>query len=447
MLGFTPESLAQKQIGQAPRLVVNITIDQLRSDYLEAYAPLYCENGFKRLLAQGLVYPNASYNFQPVDRASSVASVATGTSPYYHGIVGLEWFNKETLRSQNCVRDKQFGYSPLFLGTSTIGDEMKIASKGTALVFSFAPFADAAILSAGHAADGVAWANDTHWSTSAYYQPISSWLSASTRLFATDQDVNKSVTDLALKCVEQAGIGLDDKTDLINITYTPGTELLEAYMNIDKQLAVLVQGVENRLGRDRVLFVLTSTGYSNEEEETENEKYRIPTGKLNLTRTANLLNMYLGAVYGSAHYVEACYKNHIYLNRKWLDQKNINVGEAMKRSQEFLLQISGIRNVYTSDQLLTGENYVLAKIRNGFNVEKSGDLIIDAAPGWKIINEETGESSLSRAGYVAFPIIFYGANIKAERVLTPVTADRIAPTIAKSIRIRAPNACSSEPLF
>ena len=52
-----------------------------------------------------------------------------------------------------------------------------------------------------------------------------------------------------------------------------------------------------------------------------------------------------------------------------------------------------------------------------------------------------------QAAVPAFPIIIYGAGIPAGRVQKPVTTDRIAPTIAKSIRIRAPNACTAEPLF
>ena len=60
VLGFQAEAQGQEKIQYAPRLVVNITIDQLRTDYLEAFAPLYGANGFKKLLAQGLVYENAS---------------------------------------------------------------------------------------------------------------------------------------------------------------------------------------------------------------------------------------------------------------------------------------------------------------------------------------------------------------------------------------------------
>lgn len=445
ILGFNAETYAQV-IVQAPRLVVSITIDQLRTDYLETYAPLYSNDGLKRLLTDGKVFINGAYNFTPVDRASAIASLHTGTVPYYNGITAEEWLDKQTLRPQNCVRDQKIGYSPQFLGTSTISDELKMATNGIAKVFSFAPTADAAILSAGHAADGAAWISNGKWATTTYYRPINQWLSGYTRLFLPGTDVNKAVTDAALKCLEQAGVGNDDKTDLLSLTYEAGRQM-ESYVELDRQMALLLNGIERQIARDRVLFVITGTSSREEEEESNQERYRIPTGTFYINRTANLLNMYLGAIFGSAKYVEFCHKNHIYFNHQLLRQKNIHLGEICSRSQEFLLQLSGVRNVYTANQLLTSDSYLLESIRNGFNVEKCGDLIIDIAPGWKLINEDTLEKSISRSAHVPFPIIIYGAGTKAERIQTPVTVDRIAPAVARAIRIRAPNACSSEPLF
>ena len=445
ILGFNAETYAQV-IVQAPRLVVSITIDQLRTDYLETYAPLYSNDGLKRLLTDGKVFINGAYNFTPVDRASAIASLHTGTVPYYNGITAEEWLDKQTLRPQNCVRDQKIGYSPQFLGTSTISDELKMATNGVAKVFSFAPTADAAILSAGHAADGAAWVSNGKWATTTYYRPINQWLSGYTRLFLPGTDVNKAVTDASLKCLEQAGVGNDDKTDLLSLTYEAGRQM-ESYVELDRQMALLLNGIERQIARDRVLFVITGTSSREEEEESNQERYRIPTGTFYINRTANLLNMYLGAIFGSAKYVEFCHKNHIYFNHQLLRQKNIHLGEICSRSQEFLLQLSGVRNVYTANQLLTSDSYLLESIRNGFNVEKCGDLIIDIAPGWKLINEDTLEKSISRSAHVPFPIIIYGAGTKAERIQTPVTVDRIAPAVARAIRIRAPNACSSEPLF
>lgn len=445
ILGFNAETYAQV-IVQAPRLVVSITIDQLRTDYLETYAPLYSNDGLKRLLTDGKVFINGAYNFTPVDRASAIASLHTGTVPYYNGITAEEWLDKQTLCPQNCVRDQQIGYSPQFLGTSTISDELKMATNGVAKVFSFAPTADAAILSAGHAADGAAWVSNGKWATTTYYRPINQWLSGYTRLFLPGTDVNKAVTDAALKCLEQAGVGNDDKTDLLSLTYEAGRQM-ESYVELDRQMTLLLNGIERQIARDRVLFVITGTSSREEEEESNQERYRIPTGTFYINRTANLLNMYLGAIFGSAKYVEFCHKNHIYFNHQLLRQKNIHLGDICSRSQEFLLQLSGVRNVYTANQLLTSDSYLLESIRNGFNVEKCGDLIIDIAPGWKLINEDTLEKSISRSAHVPFPIIIYGAGTKAERIQTPVTVDRIAPAVARAIRIRAPNACSSEPLF
>ena len=139
-----------------PRVVVNVTIDGLRSDLLDAYMPLFGEGGFRLLMEQGCVLPNAAYpNYEP-NRASSIATLATGTVPYDHGIIDLQWLDRSTLRPAYCVEDtRQRGintieqFSPRNVQVSTIGDELKVASEGKALVYTFAPYADAAILSAG----------------------------------------------------------------------------------------------------------------------------------------------------------------------------------------------------------------------------------------------------------------------------------------------------------
>ncbi|MBR6819048.1 MAG: alkaline phosphatase family protein, partial [Bacteroidaceae bacterium] len=41
------------QQAEVPRLVVNVLIDGLRTDYLQAYAPFFGERGFKRLEQEG----------------------------------------------------------------------------------------------------------------------------------------------------------------------------------------------------------------------------------------------------------------------------------------------------------------------------------------------------------------------------------------------------------
>ena len=445
LLGFSAEAVAQA-LAQSPQLVVTIAVDQLCTEHLEAYAPLYQQNGLKRLLTEGIVFPNASYNFTPVDHSSATATLMTGATPYYHGVSGTEWMDRKTLRPRNIVSDEQQGWTPLQLLTSTLGDELKINTNGQAKVFAFATNAESAILSAGHAADGAVWPTTNGWQVAPCYTPVNQWINWYTRQYKPVGDTNSSVTELALRCVEQSGIGQDQLTDLLSVSYTLEPNEI-GYQMLDRNISDLISGIHRKLPAERVLFVFTSTGNREEARDDANERFHIPTGKFYINRSANLLNMYLGATHGAGQYVETYYRNQLFLNHQLINKKNINRTTLLREAQEFLLQMAGVRNVYTSSQLMTSDSQMLQKVRNGFCVEKCGDLLIDVAPGWQLVNEETNSSTTSRIGNIPFPIIFFGTNLKPQRITTPVTADRIAPTVTRAIHIRAPNACVAEPLI
>ncbi len=427
----------------APRLVVNIAVDQLRTDYIEHFSPLYKEDGFRRLLQKGRVYEAVSYPFSPVDRASAIACVATGATPQYNKIVSQQWLNRETLRPEYCVYDKKTVVSPAHIATSTIGDELKVQTGGSALVYGIAQSQDAAILSAGHAANGAFWIDDrtSEWTTSSYYPTAAlSW--AKNYNAATHKRGNELVNDIvveaALNCVSDNALGKDNVTDYLAVTLSAslgnsmGTrnEMEGVYTTLDTTLATLINGIEEKVGADKVMFVLTSTGYTTE-PEVDYAKYKIPTGTFYINRTAQLLNMYLSAVYGSGNWVEAYFKNQIYLNHKLIENSKASYSEVLQRSKDLLMMTSGVAGVAEST----------------YDTAISGDLKVEVTPGWKIYNEDTGESYQARTAFVPFPIIFLGANVKAEHIQQEITTERIAPTIAKSIHIRAPNACDAAPLF
>lgn len=497
VLGWHVEAQAQYGTRQVPRLVVAITIDQLRSDYLENFAPYYGTNGFRKLLTQGLVYENAAYPFVSPDKASAISTIISGTTPSYHSIIGEQWLDRNSLRPINCTEDPSHPGvpTPSQLAVSTLGDEMKVSSQGTAKIFAIAPFEDMAILAAGHAADGAFWLNEKNgqWTSSQYHSSNTpQWILSFNELsntkrkkektewqpqiihqkpdfkhvfkgnrrhleYQTSGLINADITELALSCVNYQEMGANDTTDLLCLTYYAGPfdhkpvtecqkEIEDTYIRLDKELGNLVSRLESRVGKEEVLFVITSTGYS-DPEGIDYARYRIPTGIFYVNRTANLLNMYFGALWGQGRYVEACYDNQLFLNHKLLESKRISLTDASQRAQEFISQMTGVKNVYSSLQLLNGSNGQLLKLRNSFNYQRNGDILIEVAPGWHLQNEDTNYDRLSEASAPLFPIIIYGADIPATRVQLPVTTDRIAPTIAKTIHIRAPNACTAEPLF
>lgn len=445
--------------------MVSIVVDQLRSDCLNAYSRSFTDGGFNRLMSKGTVYGSASYPFTPVDRASAIAAIVSGVSPYYNSIVGQRWLNRETLRPVWCVTDERYDglstsekVSPETLGTSTLGDELKVATAGQAKVWAVAPGSDAAVLSAGHAADGALWIDEQSggWCSTRYYmKTLPQWV----RMVSTPvSEANTGVTDIALQCVTAEAMGSDEVTDLLCLTYSasPGVAksaeeekylLQNTYVRLDAEIARLVEMLERRIGRDNILFMLTSSGYSEENDEEDYEKYRIPTGTFYMSRTADLLNMYLGAIWGPGKYVETTFRNHIFMDHSLLDQKKISISNATSRAQELLVMMSGVRNVYTSLQLLTINNEQIQKVRQGYSPERCGDLVIETAPGWRVLTENIGESEYLRASFQQFPVVFYGAGVDEQHLTQHITTDRIAPTLARKMHIRTPNACTAESLF
>ena len=67
--GSKVEDAASRHGSLPLRGVVTITVDQLRSDFLDAFSQWYTDGGFNRLMSEGTVYGSASYPFAPVDRA------------------------------------------------------------------------------------------------------------------------------------------------------------------------------------------------------------------------------------------------------------------------------------------------------------------------------------------------------------------------------------------
>ena len=80
-----------KQNNSNPKLVVGIVVDQMRYDYLTRFYNKYGEGGFKRMMNEGFNCKNNHFNYVPTYTGPGHASVYTGTTPKYHGIIPNDW--------------------------------------------------------------------------------------------------------------------------------------------------------------------------------------------------------------------------------------------------------------------------------------------------------------------------------------------------------------------
>ncbi len=506
---------AQVDSPETPKLVIGITVDQLRGDYLEFFQSNFGEKGFKRLMREGLVYQNMVFDFPQVNDASALATIFTGANPFYSGInTNQKYIREKGLIGSLFSDDSYLGnntqekLSPLALRVSTIGDELKKASQGKSDVYSFAPNANQALITAGRNGNCAFWVENYSgkWATSTFYKdfhwivdqtnrsdtsynrrigslvwkpslplekykafPYTSNIYAFQHTFGLNKDsyllfkespyMNDNVTNTALSLINKAALGKRAFPDFVSLTYYAGNfsksmdkaysiELQDTYCRLDKDIAQLLEGIDRTVGLKNTLIFVTSTGYYQAEEP--NSDVNIQPTIFYSNRCESLLNMYLMAIYGREQWVEGYFDNQIYLNRKLIQTKNINLKEIQQKAAEFVIQFSGVQDVVTYSQLLFGEeNTTMSGYRNLLSRENSGDIFIELQPGVKVVNEkETAvvKDYRVRNAAVVAPVIFFGFDVKPQKVGRTINAREIAPTVSHILRIRSPNAASANVL-
>ena len=141
-----------------PKLVVGIVVDQMRWDYLYRYYDMFGEGGFRRLMNEGFSCENTMINYVPSITAVGHASIYTGTVPAIHGIAGNNFLLNgkmvyccfDSTVSTVGSKSAEGKMSPRNMLTTTIGDELKIATDFKAKVIGVSLKDRAAILPAGH---------------------------------------------------------------------------------------------------------------------------------------------------------------------------------------------------------------------------------------------------------------------------------------------------------
>ncbi|WP_374754304.1 alkaline phosphatase PafA [Dyadobacter tibetensis] len=184
-LGIAAAQAPQKKASKpasGPKLVVGIVVDQMRFDYLYRYYDQYTEGGFKRMMNEGFNCRNNHYSYAITVTAAGHSSIYTGSVPAINGIVGNEWYDRATGQGVYCVDDSTVStvgsdnvsvgkMSPRNLYSSTVTDQLRIASNFRSKVVGVSIKDRGSILPAGHAANASYWFDSRtgNWVTSTYY--------------------------------------------------------------------------------------------------------------------------------------------------------------------------------------------------------------------------------------------------------------------------------------
>ncbi len=207
-----------------PKLVVLVVIDQFREDYLERYRTDFkAAHGFRLFLDHGAYFPDCYYDYANTKTAPGHATLGTGAYTDGHGISGNEWWDLDRSKEHpvTSVEDERYhtvgliheqegavGASPLNERASTLGDELRLATGGRSRVYGVSLKDRAAILPAGHAANGAFWIDPDSGSfiTSSYYlNALPAWATAFNAGSRSQQALDEAHVTAPGKFFDQVG--------------------------------------------------------------------------------------------------------------------------------------------------------------------------------------------------------------------------------------------------
>lgn len=186
---------------QKPKLMVGIVVDQMRPEYLWRFQSQYTENGFKKLLNKGFNFTNTHIDYVPTVTGPGHASIYSGTTPRYHGIVSNDWYDRILKTEMYCAYDsliysvgnekpEKGSYSARNLISTNICDELKMFTAGKGKVIAMSLKDRGATLPAGHMADAAFWFDQktgNFISSTFYINELPSWVKTFNQQRKADQ--------------------------------------------------------------------------------------------------------------------------------------------------------------------------------------------------------------------------------------------------------------------
>ena len=93
---------------ERPKLVLQITIDQLRGDLIDRFGSGLGDQGFNYLRRNGVVFADAHHRHANTETIVGHTTLATGTDPAVHGMVANLWFDRIEGEQFYNVQDPDF---------------------------------------------------------------------------------------------------------------------------------------------------------------------------------------------------------------------------------------------------------------------------------------------------------------------------------------------------
>jgi predicted AlkP superfamily pyrophosphatase or phosphodiesterase len=489
---------------QAPRLIVLVIIDMFRADYLTRFADRFGAGGFLRLLAHGARCDRCVYPYAVTETAPGNATLATGTTPDRHGIVGNAWYGALPGSYGAAVDDPRHplvggasdlsGASPRHLLAATLGDQLSRLSGGRSKVFGVAGKDRAAILSSGHSAAGAYWLdryNGRFMSSTYYGEHLPRWVeSFNDRLpidryagrtwempggepmtlpatvdaqgafffrFAQTPYLDRQIAEFARELIVHEELGADGDVDFLAIglsghdwlghevgPYHPAIAALAE--QTDALLADLLRFLDDRIGAGGYWLAVTSDHGVVPTVEQARER-GLPGRVLDQEALRQALLAALAERFGADQWLAPVgHWTRLRINRAAVERHGAALADVARVAGEAALAVDGVLG-YWAEGVTNLDAALSAAVRLSTFAGRSPDLLLITRPYILLTSGDRAGHGTPHPYDTQVPLLLFGPPFRPGSTVPDCSPVDLAPTLARGLGIAPPAGASGRPLL
>lgn len=490
--------IAQRPAGPI-RLVVHLTIDQVRPEYLERWSGEFT-GGLARLLARGVHFTRGEQDHASTETAPGHATLLSGRWPAGTGILTNDRGVPDSLAPLLAARGA--GASPRGFRGTTLYDWMRAADSATrALSVSYKD--RGAILPIGRAAVPVFWYADGRFTTSTWYadslptwlatwnagdpvgrlaghrwdleRPRSGYPEADDRPFenggrdhtfphrlSTDREralrdiqyfpVMDSLTlDVAWRGMRALGLGQRDGTDLLAISlsvsdkvghrYGPGSlEVHDHYLRLDRYLGAFLDSVATVVPDAGLVISLAA------DHGATAFPHDSVGGRIRLADEARALNQWARRRWG-LHLGATEERGLVFADVAALRSRGVDVDSLREALAARVRRRPGVRRVYTPASLAIAADQDAMMWRRLLPTDLEWLVAVSIIDGWIwTSNPAITDHGSTNAADVRVPMVIVAPGVVPRRIERPVPVVDLAPTLAVLIGVTPTEPLDGRPL-
>jgi len=277
---------------------------------------------------------------------------------------------------------------------------------------------------------------------------------------------NTLLTEFAMAAIKNEKLGHGNETDMLNISYSVtdkaghifgpnSVELADIYVRLDREIAKLLAYLDENIGEDKYTLFITSDHGAIPVASYLND-IKVPTGVARTAQYKDQLTKYLKTKYGEESWIQNFDGEQLYLNRKTIIEKGLQLEKIQQDAANFLVDLEGIASALTAYHLQTSQysSGSRERVQNGYHQKRSGDVILTFDAG--LVQDDDSEIDVSLikgtihgSGYgydTHVPLLWFGHGIPHGESVREVSPTDIASSLTMMLNIQLPSGNSGSPL-